>query len=301
MKQFKAHPNDEKHSGSVTEHKAGFLDTAPNSLYSQDYKERIKTHWTEAPCGTNYTQQGILSKEYFKDIEAHRYRTHPWIKKTIDRFDINNKNVLEIGFGVGSDHLNLARRGARMHGIDLTPKHLEITRARLGLYGFSSKLLIGDGEDLPFPDNCFDFVYSFGVIHHSPNTQKIISEIYRVLTPGGRCYITVYHKNSIFFWWSIFLVRYILRKGWQKRSLQQELGLVEYPNTDQNMVVKLYKKKEFKRLFHQFNRTRTNVKHLLPVDILYFSLLYHDPFKPTTFTDWIGRRFGWYIVLEATK
>ncbi len=280
---------------------AGFLDLTLKSLSSQNYKEQTKAHWSEAPCGTNYTQQEILSREYFEDIETHRYRTHPWIKKAIERFHINNKNVLEIGFGVGSDHLNLTRRGAKMHGIDLTPKHVEITRARLGLYGLRSKLLIGDGEDLPFPDNYFHFVYSFGVIHHSPDAQKIISEIYRILTPNGRCYITVYHKNSIFFWWSIFFVRYILRNGWRKRSLQQELGLVEYPNTNQSILVRLYKKRECERLFHQFSKTRTCIRHLLPADIAIFSALYRDQVKPTPLLDRIGRRFGWYIVLEAIK
>jgi ubiquinone/menaquinone biosynthesis C-methylase UbiE len=271
------------------------------SCSSEEYKEQTKVQWSDAPCGANYTQEEILSRKYFEEIEKYRYRTHPWIKAAIDGFDIKGKDVLEIGFGVGTDHLNLARRGGKMHGIDLTPKHHDITRARLFLYGFESNLLIRDAEKLPYENESFDFVYSFGVVHHTPDTKKAIAEVYRVLKPGGICWLSVYNKNSIFFWWSIFLVEYLLKSGWKKRSLQQQLSLIEYPNINENMVIKLYKRKEFETMFHYFDAVKTYMRHLLPVDIAYVSAFYSNPYKPRALLNKIGRKFGWYIVLEALK
>lgn len=100
---------------------------------------------------------------------------------------------------MGTDYLNLARQGAIMHGVDLIPKHGEVTAKRLKMYSLDSRIVIGDAETLPYRDETFDFVYSFGVIHHSPDTAKFVGEIKRVLKPGAKCWAALYHKNSLFF------------------------------------------------------------------------------------------------------
>jgi ubiquinone/menaquinone biosynthesis C-methylase UbiE len=265
------------------------------------YKEHTRQHWSKAPCGSGYAAAAFGTKEFFDQIEAHRYRTHPWIKQAIDLFDIGGKEVLEIGFGMGTDHLSLARRGARMHGIDLTPRSREITDQRLALYGFRSDLRTGDAEALPYADSSVDFVYSFGVIHHSPDTAKIVAEIHRVLKPGGCCWITVYHKNSIFFWWSVFCCDHILRGGWRKRTIQQRLSLIESPGTRDDLVIRLFARNEFRALFRQFSHTRSSVRHLLPLDIAFFGRLWKIPDGPTPFLDSLGRRGGWYVIVDAVK
>ena len=84
--------------------------------------------------------------------------------------------------------------GANTHGIDLTARAIEITKKRLSFYDLSSNLKVGDAENLEFSDNSFDFIYSWGVIHHSPDTQKAVDEIYRVLKPGGRFFCLEFSK-----------------------------------------------------------------------------------------------------------
>ena len=169
-----------------------------------EHKTRMQAHWGTAPCGSNTADERLRGREYFDEIERHRYLTHPWILEAISGFAIAGKDVLEIGFGMGTDHLAMARRGGNMHGIDFTPRNLEVTRERFALYGQTSELRNGDAENLPYPDGSFDFVYSFGVIHHSPDTARIVSEIRRVLRPGGRCFVAVYNRNSVFFYWAVF-------------------------------------------------------------------------------------------------
>ena len=281
--------------------KQGINTTDYNSLGPEEYKQQTVSNWTEAPCGSSYSDSEPLTLDYFEEIEKHRYRTHPWIYEAIQAFDIQYKEVLEIGFGMGTDHLNMARRGGRMHGIDITPRNLEVTNSRFKLYGLETNLITGDAENLPYPAGSFDFVYSFGVIHHSPDTQKIIMEIHRLLKSGGKCYITVYHKNSIFFWWTVFLVKYVLKGGWKNRTLQQQISLIEYPNTNQDLVIKLYGRNEFHQMFSIFSDAKSYIKHLLPIDIAYISSLYSTKDNPARFLTKTGNMFGWYVVIEAVK
>jgi ubiquinone/menaquinone biosynthesis C-methylase UbiE len=174
------------------------LDTLDfSSIPDQEYKKQASHNWTQNPCGSNYSDKTEFTRKYFDHIEEHRYGTHPWLLKQIQSLDVQNKTVLEIGCGLGTDHLMLARNGGEMHAFDLGQRNLELTSHRLKIYGYSTNPVQGDGEYLPFADESLDFVYSFGVLHHLPDTKRAVSEIYRVLKPGGKCFIGVYNKKPI--------------------------------------------------------------------------------------------------------
>lgn len=265
-------------------------------LSPDEYKAQTKINWTTAPCGSSYSGKELMTKEFYEEVEHHRYSTHPWILENIGRFDLKGKKLLEIGYGMGTDHLSLARQGAELFGLDLTPKNLEITRRRLHLFGFDSQLAVGDAERLPYNDQSFDFVYSFGVIHHSPDTQKIISEIYRILKPGGRCWITVYHRNSIFFWWSLFIYDWIIKGGRKRETLKQRISRIEYPNINPNLVIRLFGRKEIERMFYRFSKVKTTVNHLIRDDIALFG-----KYLPEALLKLLSRISGWYIIVDARK
>ena len=95
------------------------------------------------------------------------------------------ESVLEIGPGLGTDHAQFARAGGKMVAIDLTSRHLELTRRRFELEKLATRPVRGDAEGLPFAAGAFDVVYSFGVLHHTPDTAGAVREIHRVLRPGG--------------------------------------------------------------------------------------------------------------------
>jgi SAM-dependent methyltransferase len=109
---------------------------------------------------------------------------------------------------MGADHQQFAQAGAKLTGIDLTERAIEHTRHRIQSLGLDSNLSVGDAENLSFSDNTFDIVYSWGVLHHSPNVSKAVKEVHRVLRMGGVAKIMIYHKWSIvgFMLW----VRYAL-------------------------------------------------------------------------------------------
>src|SRR5262249_9880779 len=121
------------------------------------------------------------------------------------------KKLLEIGCGTGTDLLQFARGGAVVTGVDLTPRSIEIAQRRLEIYGQNGQFSQGDAENLEFADESFDVVYSFGVIHHTPDTERAVQEIHRVLKRGGKAIVMIYHRSSLYYWLGLMLKRGVLR------------------------------------------------------------------------------------------
>jgi ubiquinone/menaquinone biosynthesis C-methylase UbiE len=127
--------------------------------------------------------------------------------------ELDGRDVLEIGSGTGVHTKLLAEAGAHVTAVDLTPTAVEFTTRRLKQAGLQATVVEADAESLPFPDASFDFVWSWGVIHHSSDTDRVIAEIARVLRPGGRLALMVYHRSSLTFWVNYVLYRGVLRGG----------------------------------------------------------------------------------------
>lgn len=176
----------------------------------QEEKELVRQFWNRASCGEELYLPS-LERSGFDAQAMRRYKLEPYIRD-FARFDRSEGlRVLEIGVGLGADHEQFARAKARLSGIDLTERAIERTARRLELAGFRSDLRVSDAENLPFPDGEFDVVYSWGVIHHTPDTQRAIHEIHRVLKPGGEARIMIYSRWSmvgIMLW-----ARYALLQG----------------------------------------------------------------------------------------
>ena len=174
-------------------------------------KVEVREFWDRAACGEELFLKGATERDAYENEERLRYELEPEIL-AFGRFaEAAGKSVLEIGVGLGSDHQQFAKAGASVFGIDLTERAITHTDKRLRLFGFSPRLLVSDAEDLCFRDNSFDIVYSWGVIHHSPNTPKAVREIQRVLRPGGVARVMIYHKHS--FVGYMLWVRYALLRG----------------------------------------------------------------------------------------
>jgi len=136
--------------------------------------------------------------------------------------------VLEIGCGAGVDAERFVEAGAIYTGIDLTEKAVELTKKRCP----NRHIVQMNAEYLDFPDNHFDLVYSWGVIHHAMNPQTIINEIHRVLKPNGFFFFMLYHKNSFKYLVEIMFLRKILwfLRHPKYRELRKKYP---YPNKEQ--------------------------------------------------------------------
>jgi SAM-dependent methyltransferase len=161
-----------------------------------DAKAQVRDFWDEASCGERLLLPS-QDRAGFASQAAERYRLEPYILD-FARFDSwRGKRVLEIGVGLGADHQRFVESGAAATGVDLTPRAVEMTRSRLEAFGLASDLRVADAEQLPMPADEFDLVYSWGVIHHSPDTPGVVRQILRVLKPGGTARIMIYSKWSL--------------------------------------------------------------------------------------------------------
>src|SRR5262245_24146788 len=176
---------------------------------TEELKSRVHDFWQANPCGSKVSDEKIGTREFFDAVERHRYLTEWHIPEVVGFPRWSGSEVLEIGCGLGTDAINFGRAGALYTGVDLTEASIEIVRRRFELECLTANLRVADAEKLPFQDNSFDLVYSHGVLHHTPDTQRAIDEVHRVLKPGGTAMVMLYHKNSYNYWINIMTMRRI--------------------------------------------------------------------------------------------
>jgi SAM-dependent methyltransferase len=263
----------------------------------RDWKAEAIRQWNADPCGTSEAHP-FGSREYFEEVARNRYESYaPWLPGTAGFDRHAGQRILEVGFGLGTDHVSFARGGARCVGIDLTPKHIEATKKLLELNGFPRRLVRGDGERLPFADASFDVVYSFGVLHHTPDTAGAVQEIRRVLRPGGQAIVALYHRDSAFFWY--FLLTHGLLKGRIFREgIRGFLSHIEVRHhSDAVPLVKLYSRGRASRLFEGYENVRTTVHHFELSHAGRLSRILGPAL--TRFKPMLERHLGWYVFIWA--
>jgi len=210
-------------------------------------KQLLHDFWNEKSCGEELLLKGDSAAAYEQQRQL-RYRLEPFIPTFADFPRWAGSRVLEIGVGLGADHQSFAAAHAKLHGIDLTERAVEHTRARLAKFGLSSALRVADAEALPYPDDHFDLVYSWGVLHHSPDTERALSEVWRVLRPGGTAKLMIYHTWSVV--GLMLWLRYGLLSGHARRPLADIYAQhLESPGT------KTYTEAEARALCSRFSLT----------------------------------------------
>ena len=183
---------------------------------SPGLKDQVSEFWSRASCGEELYLVGEEADRYRRQ-SMERYRLEPYIRDFMEPHRWAGKKALEIGVGLGADHQLLAEAGAILSGVDLTERAVEHTRERFRIFNLTSNLQQADAENLPFPDASFDLVYSWGVIHHTPDTPKAAREIIRVLKPGGTFKVMIYNKWSLV--GAMLWLRYALLSGKPWRTM----------------------------------------------------------------------------------
>jgi ubiquinone/menaquinone biosynthesis C-methylase UbiE len=249
--------------------------------------DEVRAFWEKGPCGSSSVIVGQLeplTKEWFERIEDYRYQTEPFIHSVAQFPRHYGKKLLEIGVGAGTDHLQWARSGVQCFGIDLTDAALEATRTRLAIYGFESNLERVDAEVLPFPNETFDIVYSWGVIHHSENPEFIISEIRRVLKSDGLFIGMMYGRRSplAFKFW----VKYALLAGKPWLSFADVVW-----DKVESVGTKSYTMSELTTMFESFGQ----------LDLIPMISKADTDHWPRWISKFFPNSWGWYIGIRAFK
>lgn len=160
--------------------------------------EDVRLFWDKRPCNIKHSNKRVGSKEYFDEVEKRKYFVEPHIPKFAEFEKWKNKKVLEIGCGIGTDSINFARNDADLTCVELSEESLKICKTRFEIYNLHAKFYFGDYEELSsfLPIEKYDLIYSFGVLHHTPDINKVIEEIKKYMNEDSILKIMVYAKNS---------------------------------------------------------------------------------------------------------
>lgn len=236
-------------------------------------KQSVADFWEREACGERYGEQQ----------DRVRYQLEPEILRVAQFDTARGRTVLEIGVGMGADLVRWARAGAEVTGVDLTARAVELSRQRLADEGLAGTVSQADAEHLPFADDAFDVVWSWGVLHHTPDADGALLEAARVLKPGGRLAVMVYHRRS---WLAAGAwVRWGLLRGRPRTTLSEAVAHVESPGT------RAYTRAELVALLSP------HLDHLRVRPVL----THWDRRLAPGVARLAGDRLGWFLVVEGVK
>jgi len=252
--------------------------------------EKVKTYWDRRPCNIRHSTLEVGTREYFDEVEARKYFVEPHIPKFAEFELWKGKKVLEIGCGIGTDAVNFARAGADYTGIDLSTESIALAEKRFEVFGLNGKFLQCNAEEASqyLPEANFDLVYSFGVIHHSPNPQAIVHAAHRLLKPGGEFRIMLYAENS-----------------WKQIMIDAEL---DQPEAQTGCPIALtYRPTDiFWLLFGRFTILDMHQDHIFPYkieDYVQYKYTKQPWFEvmPDEIFAVLEKNLGWHTLVKATK
>jgi SAM-dependent methyltransferase len=283
----------------------------------------VEQFWNGKPCDSDTSTEERYSPEYFRDIEDERYRLQSHIHDFLSSLNLNGKSVLEIGTGVGTDARTIIRLGGDYTGINVDAGSSEMTRRALETSGLPGTVRQASALEIPFPDEKFDVVYSFGVLHHIPEVDRAVREIRRVLKPGGELAIMLYNRKSLNYAleikhlrkWGLtvlglpgvvnLLAKLGLPEGKLKRHLELKSAMGKMTedewlsrNTDgpDNPYSLVYDEQQTAQLLSSFCDVRQRVDFF---DYRHWGLI--GRLTPLTLRREIASRWGWHRLATAGK
>jgi ubiquinone/menaquinone biosynthesis C-methylase UbiE len=243
--------------------------------------ETVRDFWQAHINNEYYTDADRASDAYFDQIEERRYRTHYHLPELFASLDGQGLRLLEVGCGIGVDSIQLARRGFEVTAVDLTENALDVARQFADRRAVSIDFQLGNAEGLDFPDQSFDAVYSFGVLHHTPDIEKSVAEVHRVLRPGGTAQVMLYHRDSL-----VNLVHRALRLPYESPTGRK----------DHCPVVYTFSRGGVRRLFGDFSSVE--VRAAYPFTYGFGPLTTGLPLAARRV---LGQAVGWHLMITAKR
>jgi ubiquinone/menaquinone biosynthesis C-methylase UbiE len=250
------------------------------------------------------------SREFFEHADDQLYdwnrplhRHNQPFAKIFPYEKYKDKLVLEIGCGMGGMAMLWAQRGAQMTATDLNPVAVEQTTRRFSLFRLLGTVRQENANALSFPDGSFHYVYSWGVLHHSPNLKQSLSELFRVLKPGGEFGVMLYNRHSLYYAYHVaYLEGFLHRESRFLSDLRLASRYGDGHREEGNPHTWPVTKKEIRGLFRPHTDSLkirvlgteldSTLKLLLPG--LYFFI---PPLMKKAWT----RRFGWSFWISGRK
>jgi len=252
--------------------------------------EDIQEFWENNPVSAAAIPFEPGTPEFF---ERHRkmrmeFESQDFLKAVYEWDQHTGERLLDIGCGTGFVVELYAKGGAKVFGIDIANRSVELTQKRVQILGLRADIRQANAEDLPFDDNYFDIVTSYGVLHHTPNTHIAIQEVFRVLKPGGKAILMFYNRNS-FAYQLLFRIKRWVQPNWRGKTAQDQVSAVDGP---ENPLGKVYSKGDLSDLLSDFRR----------LDFQTNRLFFHwQRFLPGPILSFLSRNWGWHLFVKAYK
>lgn len=250
--------------------------------------EDVRAYWDRRPCNIRHSDKTVGSRAYFDAVEERKYFVEPHIPGFAEFPRWNGKRVLEIGCGIGTDAANFARAGADYTGVELSETSLDLARRRFATYGLKGRQLLGNGERVHelVESASFDLVYSFGVIHHTPNPRAVIESARCTIRPDGILKIMVYARNS----WKAFMIE----EGFDQPEAQSGCPIAFTYTPEEAQAL----------LAGQFEIVELRQAHIFPYVIEKYLRYEYEPqpwFKamPAAMFEALERHLGWHMLITA--
>jgi ubiquinone/menaquinone biosynthesis C-methylase UbiE len=303
----------------------------PESETVQD----VSRFWNTEACGTHFVPKFANERDFYEQLREHRYRTEWHIPLLAPFAAAKGKQLLEIGTGNGADAVMFALNGAHYTGVDLTRTAIEATKKHFDVLGLSGTFQQENAEQLSLANNAFDIVYSYGVLHHTPNPQRAIDEVWRVLKTGGKAVVMVYHKHSFNYFVRIMIYmrlrvlgKILSRLGkWRRDRRAADMNRVIGLRGNQDPQLWELHYRNFLREGWSYLRAENFVHHCtdgpecpiayafskweaarlfadfrkLQFCVAYFPLRKYWKRFPFIVEKFLAERIGWYLIVFATK
>ena len=180
-----------------------FINTSKKARSYDDRQKQNRSWWEMMPMTySNWTNKNRIpaTDGDFKKIEEYVERTGPWLKKWFSTLAVSDLCCLDLGSGSGIFSSLISRRGGNVISMDITQAGVVLTGDLLRHFGEKPKVVCADAESIPFDSEYFDFIFSWGVLHHTSDMDKALREVNRILKKNGCGIMMVYHKRSIVYY-----------------------------------------------------------------------------------------------------
>jgi SAM-dependent methyltransferase len=246
----------------------------------------VADFWNNRPCNIRHSDKKVGSMKYFLEVSKRKYTVEPHILHFANFGLWCNKKVLEVGCGIGTAAHSFIENGAIYKGIDLSKKSIEVARERLNIFDLDGKIEEADIENYTDKEK-YDLVYSFGVLHHTPDTKKAVKNIYNLLNDGGTFKLMLYAKNS----WKYFGIK----DGLDRYEAESGVPIADvYTNEQVYDLLKDFKNIHIKQE-HIFSYKIPEYKNYKYEKQDYFEAMPNELFKC------LEDNLGWHLCITCNK
>lgn len=268
-----------------------------------------------------------VSRDRYEAIRSTRYRLEPHLEELAEFGRHAGQTVVEIGCGIGTDGTRFVEGDARYLGVDSSDTAVRTARTTFDLLELDGEVVSADATMLPIRTGAVDFAYSNGVLHHINDTQAAVDEIYRILHPGGRCVVMLYHRSSFNYRFNILVLRRLgalalvvpgavrlvsrltheplgtleghrrlLRRHGLRYLIDRRLFLSNNTDGPGNPLSKVFSAREARQLFKSFGQIETQVRFLNLRTLPGLDRMLSDRVNER-----LSRRWGWHLYVRATR